>query len=227
VEESKSVLPPRNKKKIIRTEESMEDIRSIIANNLVILRRKKEMTQTELAEMLNYSDKAVSKWERGESVPDIAVLKNIADIFGVTVDYLITADHAEDDTDADRELGEQLAKMRLRKRSMIMGMSIMLVWLVAAAIFVPIDITVKDTVAHFTAFLFACPVSALVWLIFNSIWFNKRRNFLIISLLIWSLIAAVHILFLILGFNIWQIYLLGIPGQLITALWSVIGRKIK
>ena len=52
----------------------MEDIRSIIANNLVILRRKKEMTQTELAEMLNNSDKAVSKWERGESVPDISVL---------------------------------------------------------------------------------------------------------------------------------------------------------
>ena len=205
----------------------MEDIRSIIANNLVILRRKKEMTQTELAEMLNYSDKAVSKWERGESVPDIAVLKNIADIFGVTVDYLITAEHADNETAADRELGEQLAKIRLRKRSMIMGMSIMLVWLVAAAVFVPIDILIKETEAHWTAFLFAFPVSALVWLIFNSIWFNKRRNFLIISILIWSLIAAIHILFLMLGYNIWQIYLLGIPGQLITVLWSVIGKKVK
>ena len=205
----------------------MEDIRSIIANNLVILRRKKEMTQTELAEMLNYSDKAVSKWERGESVPDIAVLKNIADIFGVTVDYLITAEHAENETAADRELGEQLAKIRLRKRSMIMGMSIMLVWLVAAAVFVPIDILIKETDAHWTAFLFAFPASALVWLIFNSIWFNKRRNFLIISILIWSLIAAIHILFLMLGYNIWQIYLLGIPGQLITVLWSVIGKKVK
>ena len=203
----------------------MEDIRSIIANNLVILRRKREMTQTELAEMLNYSDKAVSKWERGESVPDIAVLKSIADIFGVTVDYLIQSEHEEDES-ADRELGEQLAKKRLRKRGVIMGMSIMLVWLIAAVIFVPIDIMLADAVGHWNAFLFAVPVSMLVWLIFNSIWFNKRKNFLIISLLIWSTIAAIHICVLIFGYNIWQLYLLGIPGQLITSLWSVIGKKV-
>ena len=204
----------------------MEDIRTIIANNLVILRRKKEMTQTELAEMLNYSDKAVSKWERGESVPDIAVLKSIADIFGVTVDYLITNEHTESETDAsDRDIAEQLAKKRLRKRGMITGMSVLLVWLIAAVIFVPIDIMVADAVGHWTTFLFAVPVSMLVWLIFNSIWFNKRRNFLIISLMIWSLIAAIHICVLIFGTNLWQLYLLGIPGQLITVLWSVIGKK--
>ena len=71
----------------------MEDPKEIIARNIVDLRRKNGMTQLELAEKLNYTDKAVSKWERGESIPDVAVLKTIADLFGVTVDYLLTAEH--------------------------------------------------------------------------------------------------------------------------------------
>ena len=58
----------------------MEDLKLIIAKNIVMLRRRDGMTQFELAQRLNYSDKAVSKWERGESVPDIAVLKALTDI---------------------------------------------------------------------------------------------------------------------------------------------------
>ena len=206
----------------------MEEIRSIIANNLVSLRRKREMTQTELAEMLNYSDKAVSKWERGESVPDISVLKNIADIFGVTVDYLITSEHPDsEDVNDDESMRKMIAAKRLRKHGMITGMSILLVWLVAAVVFVPIDIVTENVTGHWLSFIFAVPVSALVWLVFNSMWFNKRRNFLIISLMMWSLIVAIHLSVLMFGFNIWQLYLLGIPGQLITVLWSIIGKRIE
>ena len=64
-------------------------LKNIIAQNIAELRRNNNMTQLELAEKLNYSDKAISKWERGESIPDVAVLKNIADIFLVSVDYLL------------------------------------------------------------------------------------------------------------------------------------------
>ena len=67
----------------------MEDLREIIAKNICVLRTKEGMTQSRLAALLNYSDKAVSKWERAESMPDIAVLKQIADIFHVSVDYLL------------------------------------------------------------------------------------------------------------------------------------------
>ena len=184
------------------------------------------MTQTELAEMLNYSDKAVSKWERAESVPDISVLKHIADIFGVTVDYLITSDHSEDEDAIDGEnIGKMLAEKRLRKRTMITGMSVILVWLVAAVIFVPIDIVTQNATAHWLSFVFAVPVSTIVWLVFNSMWFNKRRNFLIISLMMWSFIVAIHLSVLMFGVNIWQMYLVGIPGQIIIVLWSIIGKK--
>lgn len=206
----------------------MEDIKSIIAENITRLRKKGGMTQIELAERLNYSDKAVSKWERGESVPDISVLKSIADMFGVTVDYLITAASEEDpDTsEFEADLAEEKYKKKKRARIMITGMSMLLVWLVAFMVFVPIDIAVKDAVAHWLAFAYAVPASMLVWLIFNAIWFNRRKNYLIISLMVWTLICAVYLTVLVVGYNVWQLYLLGIPGQLIIILWSRIGKKI-
>lgn len=205
----------------------MEDIKSIIAENIVSLRKKSGMTQIELAEKLNYSDKAISKWERGESVPDISVLKNIADLFGVTVDYLISSDHGDEEISSgeDESLREERLKKKKRTHGMITGMSVLLVWLVAFLIFVPIDIATKDVVAHWLAFVFAVPVSMLVWLIFNALWFNRRRNYLIISLMVWTLICAIHLSVWVGGYNIWQFYLLGIPGQLIIILWSKIGKK--
>lgn len=185
------------------------------------------MTQIELADKLNYSDKAVSKWERGESVPDIGVLKNLADMFGVTVDYLITAEHdeSEEQYGIDVTAIEDKKRRRNRIHGMIMGMSILLVWLIAAVIFIPIDITTSGTIAHWLVFAYAIPTSMLIWLIFNSIWFNRRRNYLIISLMVWTLIMAIHLSALLSEYNIWQLYLLGIPGQLIIILWSVIGKK--
>jgi transcriptional regulator with XRE-family HTH domain len=61
----------------------MKDIKSVTADNICSLRSAQGMTQAELAGILNYSDKAISKWERGESLPDVSVLKQIAEVFGV------------------------------------------------------------------------------------------------------------------------------------------------
>ena len=58
----------------------MEELKDIIAHNLVAYRKAAGLTQAEIADKLNYSDKAVSKWERGEGMPDVAVLKTLADI---------------------------------------------------------------------------------------------------------------------------------------------------
>lgn len=74
----------------------MEDIKSIVAKNITELRLLNNMTQMELAEKLNYSDKTISKWERAESSPDIAVLVDIADLFGVSLDYLVRTENIEE-----------------------------------------------------------------------------------------------------------------------------------
>lgn len=62
------------------------ELKNIIAQNITDLRKKEKLTQAEFAERLNYTDKAISKWERGESIPSIDVLKQIADMFNVKVD---------------------------------------------------------------------------------------------------------------------------------------------
>lgn len=58
---------------------------------IAALRREKGMTQKELADMLNITDKAVSKWERGLALPDTAAIPKLAEIFGVPVEELISA----------------------------------------------------------------------------------------------------------------------------------------
>lgn len=204
----------------------MEDIKLIIAENIALLRRGNGMTQIELAEKLNYSDKAVSKWERGESVPDISVLKQISVLFGVTVDYLITPGHDAPPSDNEAEERGQMLRKKRRTHGTITGMSVLLVWLIALIVFLSIDLPTNGIVAHWLAFAYACPVSAIVWLVFNSIWFSHRRNYLIISLLMWTLIFALHLTLLIAcSLNLWQLYILCIPGQMIILLWSLMGKK--
>ena len=206
----------------------MEDIKLIIAENMIMLRKASGMTQIELAEKLNYSDKAISKWERGESVPDIAVLKQISELYGVTVDYLITAGHDAPPSQKDDEERELFQRKKIRAHSTITGMSIMLVWIIALAVFFAIDLSTEGVVGHWLALAYAPCVSALVWLVLNSIWFNRRRNYPIISLMMWTLIVALHITFdVLLSVDLWQLYVLGIPGQFVIVLWSLMIKKPK
>ena len=198
----------------------MDNIKQIVAKNVTDLRKGARLTQLELAEKLNYSDKAVSKWERGESLPDVATLKQIADLFQVTMDYLVTEDHSAAVHERVHYQGREL-----RNRKIITGISILLVWLAATTAFVIIDLVLGTSARNWIAFIYGVPVSMVVALVFNSLWFNPRFNFLIVSVLMWSLLACLHITLLLLGFNIWIIYILGIPGQAIILLWS--GLKLK
>ena len=205
----------------------LQDLKQTIAKNISELRKKNKMTQLELAEKLNYSDKAVSKWERGESIPDVSVLVEIADIFSVSLDYLVKEDHdkIEPITEEERKLKEATQKVLIKNRKAITGISIQMVWLVAIIVFIPIALFVNHENAKWLPFLYAFPVSAIVWLVFNHIWFNRRRNYLIISVLMWSILAAVHLNVFMFGGQLHYIYLLGLPGQLIIILWSVIRKK--
>ncbi len=193
----------------------MSDIKMILAKNITALRQNHKMTQIELAEKLNYSDKAVSKWERGESMPDVSVLKSIADLFGVTVDYLLQEDH----TPAQVHV-EVKSVDNHRNHKVITVLSVLLVWLVATMCFIALDIVWPQTAATWLSFLYGVPVSMIVWLVFNSIWFNRRRNYLIISLLMWSTLACIFLTLTAAGYPIWKFFLLGIPGQIAIFVWS-------
>ncbi len=194
----------------------MSDIKLIIAKNIYDLRLSRGMTQLELAEKLHYSDKSVSKWEKGDSLPEIATLVSIAEIFEVTLDYLIK-EHSETTEPVETKTTKSI---KVKNRALISGMGILVVWLIAAFIFFLIDVFTNTLQYSFLPFVFAVPVTLIVWLVFNSIWFNHQRNFLIISLLMWSSLAVLFVTFFIFGISIPKIFILGIPGQIIIALWS-------
>lgn len=200
----------------------MDDLKMVIADNIATLRREAGMTQIQMAERLNYSDKAVSKWERGESIPDVAVLKELADLFSVSLDYLLEKEHPV------KPEVKQTLRQRIRNHGFITGICVLLVWLLATVAFVIVDIVAANGVQRqWLAFVYAVPVSMIVWLVFNSIWFNARRNFLIVSLLMWSVLAAIFVSFLAFGINVRQVFILGIPGQFIILMWSRIRRAKK
>lgn len=192
----------------------MEDLKPIIAKNITALRQARKMTQIDLAEQLNYSDKAVSKWERGESVPDITVLKTIADLFGVTVDYLLQEEH-----NAPAAACQPCVSSK-RTPTIITLLSMLLVWTLATLVYLIMETINPQLKFKWLPFLVALPVSAIVWLVFNSIWFNQRRNYLIISLLMWACVAMLVVMLRVNDLPSFQWLILGGLGQVGIVLWS-------
>lgn len=190
----------------------MVDLKSVVAKNIINLRKSNNWTQTELAYKLNYSDKAVSKWERAESLPDITVLKRIADLFLVSVDYLLEEEHKP-----TKGLFHAVSKLTKRNHLIITSLSTMLVFLVATVVFVVLGLLSVD-LPIWIAYVYALPAAAIVLIVFNSIWGRRIWNFVFITLLVWSILLCIYTSFL--SENIWLIFLIGIPAQIIILLWG-------
>lgn len=200
----------------------MKDIKSNLAKNITELRILNNMTQMELGEKLNYSDKTISKWERAESSPDLSALVEMADLFGVTLDYLVKSENIEEAV-VERKTKE--ASFNRRAVSYIAEGG---GWIVAIFAFIVTTLITNQMTFQWLYFVYALPVVLIVKLIFNSIWFNPRHNYLIISALMWSIFVAIHITFLYFKVNVSLIYLLGIAGQIVIILCSYINKpKIK
>lgn len=192
----------------------MKELKPVIANNIIDLRKSMHWTQAELAQKLNYSDKAVSKWERAESVPDVTVLKSIADLFHVTIDYLMEADHTEKEVKS-----QTISKLQRRNHFIIALLSASLVFLIATIIFVVLLVCpVKSDFRPWMVYIYALPIALIVLLVFNSLWGKRAANFVIITVLVWVTLLAIYLTFL--SQNIWLVFTIGIPSQIIILLWS-------
>lgn len=186
--------------------------KSIIVNNIIELRKSRKWTQIELAEKLNYSDKAISKWERAESLPDVTVLQQIADLFSVSVDYLLEEKHRR-----RADLSSPENKPQQRNHLVITLLSTMLVFLIATIVFVIFGL-LSVSVPMWMVYIYAIPVACIVLIVFNSIWGKSTWNYVFISMLLWSLLLAIYLTFM--DQKSWLIFLIGIPGQLIILLWT-------
>lgn len=197
-------------------------LKSQIGANLSAYRKRAGMTQAGLAEKLNYSDKAVSKWERGESVPDVVTLMTIAERLGVTVNDLLKDPNAlPEDTGRVEKTMERVVERTLKRKAnknIILGLSSILVWFVALLVFVVISSV--EIPNSWLAFFYAVPANCIVLLSLRSAWKDFRWNRILISGIMWGVLISLHATLLVLvRVNVWKIYLLGIPGQAAILLW--------
>lgn len=188
-----------------------------IGANIADYRRRAGLTQAGLAEKLNYSDKAVSKWERGESVLDVLTLAQLSRELGVTPNDLL-ADPEEPWAAAEPAAAPETGKKRRANRGVIQLLSSLLVWFVALLVFVVLSSS--GVPYSWLAFFYAVPVNAIVLLSLRSAWHNFSKNQLLISTIMWGVLTGLYVTLLVfLKNHIWKIFLLGIPGQTAIFAW--------
>lgn len=186
-----------------------EKVKRIVAANIAHYRKECNLTQDELAEMIFYSGKSVSKWERGEGVPDVCVLVALADIFGVTPNDMLSEKHRK----------AHHAQPQVKRR-IITLMSLALVWLIATMVFFFLRVAAPGCSRAWLAFIIAIPVMFIVAIVLSALWHPKPVLFICISGLVWSLALTLHLLFRI--ENMFLIYIIAAVLQLLIVLWFLL-----
>lgn len=176
------------------------------------------MTQLELAERLNFSDKAVSKWERAESMPDVYTVKQLADLFQVSVDDLLTP---------SEEWEKPVVKGVLDKKHRITGgliTLVVLVSIVAIALLVFVILWLAG-LPEPRVFVYMLPAVFITWLVLNSTLLDGKHNRYITMGLVFSVVAVVYAA--LISLNPWQLFLFAIPAEAVTWLSFYINRQRK
>ena len=207
-----------------------ENVKYRIGANIAAYRKRLGLTQAGLAEKLNYTDKAVSKWERAESVPDVLTLAALAEVLGITVNDLLTdPNELPGETGAVQQAMERVVEKTLKRKAdkkIILGLSSILVWSVALLVYV--IFSSLDMENSWLAFFYAVPANAIVLLSLRSAWHDFRWNRALISAIMWGAIVSLYATLLVLGhWNVWRLFLLGIPGQIAIFLWFRLFRPVK
>lgn len=191
-----------------------ELLTAAVAENIATLRASRKMTQLELGEALNYSDKAISKWERAEAVPDAYVLSDLAAIFDVSVDWILTK-HEKDE--APPRKSDHVARVR---RAITM-LSFFGVWTFATLIFVTLALV---DIFEWQVFVYTIPISLIVLIVFNALWGGRVRCFLLVAALIASLVLTLYVVFL--AHNYWLLFLLLAPAEICVLIsYFLVGKK--
>ena len=189
----------------------MEDYSAIIAKNLIALRKTQDLNQKDFAKIINYSDKTVSKWELGYASPSIETLKQIADYYGVTVDYLLVPHEEVEGNNTLRFMDRKI------RRILIMVLFDLFFLTAAATAFAAIVTTLDEPYIYWPVFLWAIASSCL----FNSIcanqwWKHTIWPYLFVSATIWTTLVSIYmtIIYADMHYNFWYLFFMGLPIQL-------------
>ncbi len=180
-------------------------LRKTVAKNIAAYRKAHHDTQLDLAIKLNYSDKSVSKWERGESLPDVYILSQIADLYGVSVSALIGEIQPPKESKPHYHM-------------FILLLSLALTMAVATLLFSMFMIC-KVPYPAWMFFVYALPVCSIICIVFTSLWWGILWQGVSVSALIWTLGLSLYLSFEL--ENVSLIFLVCAALQVLTVLWEV------
>ncbi len=200
-----------------------EELKIRVGSSIAQLRREAGLTQAELAEKLNYSDKAISKWERGESMPDVLTLMLLAQELGTDMNTMVgfaqlPEEEPQQSLPQPDPPKKKTGRHRLADHGVIQKLCSILVWFVAMFVYVVAD--AFDAQHPWMLYVAAVPVNAIVLLSLRSAWHVFNWNKALISVIMWGSLAFIYLLmWLSWGVNVWRIFLLGALGQAAIVLW--------
>lgn len=197
-------------------------LKKIVGNNLTKLRKEKGLTQIQLAQMFSYSDKAISKWECGETLPDLETLKSLTDYYGVTLDYLV-----HNDSEENQEYYQKPKKAPVNTVAIAVIFS-MIAPLLCVALYIALQLSIQYN--YWMAFLWWIPIDALILFIFAWIWWGKKIRSLFGIILSWTSVVFTYLELGIdlpnqIGWNIWEIILIAIPLTIAFVLWARVRKE--
>ena len=191
----------------------MEGYSKIVAKNIIALRKSKNLTQQDFAKVLNYSDKTVSKWELGYAIPSVETLKQIADYFGVSVDFFL---EPHEEVSANGVLRLMNRKTR---RILLMALFDLFFLTAAATVFAAAATTFVGGISYWPVFLWGVSLCFL----FNSVcanqwWKHTLLPYIFASLTIWSILISLYLtlIYADMHYNFWYLFFMGLPIQFAT-----------
>lgn len=189
----------------------LNELKHITAANLIKLRGDAELTQAELGAMLNYSDKTISKWERGEAIPDAFVLKQLSELYKVSVDQLLSPMESWELPENGENQGHRDEKTY--SEEVIIALSVLSVWTAGLMVFV--TLWLFDLI-YWPIFVICLPVSVLLLLVLLCVFKRWKALQYVITALVLSVFVMLYVF--IPFKNPWQIFLVCIPAVAIVFL---------
>ena len=179
----------------------MENVKAIVSQNILKLRKENNLTQAELARRINYSDKAISRWEAGEVVPDLETIYALSEVFDVPVSQ-ITEAHEEESADGK-------GNSRIGQKVLSQVFLCCEIWFIFTALYVYMKLSHQANI--WQLFVWSVPACMLV------LWFFNRKEpmnillFIYSSVFVWTFITCIYLQ--LVDSNPWYMFFIGLPAQ--------------
>ena len=204
-------------------ENDITNQQELLAKNLAYYRKASGLTQLELADKFNYSDKSVSKWERGEGFPDIFVLKSLADFYGITVDDFYQSEHK----------AVKVSQNKKRKQTYLKLLSIGINWLVTVLTFFLLNTLLsrfapEATFEPWLTFIYGTLTTGIILLVWEFIYHNRFLRMIAASIIIWTAALSLFLTFLVvMNLPLPLLFVVAIPLEVLEIIWYLFRRNRK